>query len=93
MADRYRVGSKLGRTIYQDDKLIGLVDTDELGALVVEALNARDRFLSAEARPLPIEERLPLRMPIDTSPEKTCGRVGMHNCMVTGRWQKHENTP
>jgi hypothetical protein len=43
----YRVGRDLGRTIYRmtgeepskRDELIGLMDTRELGALVVEALN------------------------------------------------------
>jgi hypothetical protein len=36
----YRVGRKLGRTIYNDDEiLIGVMDTPELGALVVDALN------------------------------------------------------
>lgn len=41
----YRVGRKLGRTVYRttpdgDDELIGVMDTPELGAMVVEALNA-----------------------------------------------------
>lgn len=36
----YRTGRKLGRTIYRDDNLIGVMDTPELGALVVAALNA-----------------------------------------------------
>lgn len=46
-APRYRVGRSLGRTVYRvvgaepsnDDELIGLMDTPELGALVVAALN------------------------------------------------------
>lgn len=38
----YRTGRKLGRTIYRDDILIGVMDTPELGALVVAALNAHD---------------------------------------------------
>lgn len=38
---RYRVGRTLGRTIYDGDTLIGMMDTPELGAMVVEALNDR----------------------------------------------------
>lgn len=84
MTDIYRVGGKVGRTIYRGDELIGLMDTRELGALVVEALNARERVL-AVARPV---TDLPVRGPIDPTPD--CGRVGMHNCQATGRWQNHE---
>lgn len=45
---RYRVGRHLGRTIYlqhgddpnrDHDELIGIMDTPELGQLVVDALN------------------------------------------------------
>lgn len=40
----YRVGRKLGRTVYRQtgdgEELIGVMDTPELGALVVDALNA-----------------------------------------------------
>lgn len=37
----YRTGRKLGRTVYRadDDILIGVMDTPELGAMVVDALN------------------------------------------------------
>lgn len=36
----FRTGRKLGRTIYNDDEiLIGVMDTPELGAMVVDALN------------------------------------------------------
>lgn len=47
---RYRVGRHLGRTIYDEDTLIGIMDTPELGALVVEALNTRDRVLKTWRR-------------------------------------------
>ena len=46
---RYRVGRTLGRTIYDDDTLIGMMDTPELGALLVDALNRFDP--AAEPRP------------------------------------------
>jgi hypothetical protein len=43
---RWRVGRKVGRTIYIHDgngegELIGLMDTPELAQLVVDAVNAR----------------------------------------------------
>jgi hypothetical protein len=41
----YRTGRHLGRTVYKGDELIGVMDTPELGALVVDALNAHDRYL------------------------------------------------
>lgn len=47
--DRWRTGRKVGRTIYQqlgpepsdDDPLIGVMDTPDLAALAVEAVNSR----------------------------------------------------
>jgi hypothetical protein len=36
---RYRVGRKLGRTIYCDDALIGIMDEAEDAAMIVDALN------------------------------------------------------
>lgn len=49
MTGRWRVGRKVGRTIYQqigpeasdDDPLIGVMDTPEFAQLVVEAVNDR----------------------------------------------------
>jgi hypothetical protein len=35
---RWRVGRKVGRTIYDGDTLVGMMDTPELAALVVHAL-------------------------------------------------------
>lgn len=43
MADRWRTGRSLGRTLYEGDDLIGLMDTPALAERVVEAVNARDR--------------------------------------------------
>jgi hypothetical protein len=34
------VGTKLGRTIYLDDKVVGIVDTVELAVEIVAAMNA-----------------------------------------------------
>jgi hypothetical protein len=42
MSPRWRVGRSLGRTLYLDDKVIGMVDTPELAARIVEAMNAVD---------------------------------------------------
>lgn len=35
----WRVGRKVGRTIYEGDKLIGMMDTPELASRVVAAVN------------------------------------------------------
>jgi hypothetical protein len=37
---RWRVGTKLGRTLYLDNKVVGMVDTVELAAEIVAAMNA-----------------------------------------------------
>jgi hypothetical protein len=79
----YRVGGKLGRTIYRNDELIGIMDTREDGALVVEALNARERVLagSSQARG---------RAEVPSGPA-TCGRVGLHDCGITGTYHSHDS--
>lgn len=38
--DKWRVGRKLGRTLYIGDRFIGSVDTRELASQIVEAVNA-----------------------------------------------------
>lgn len=35
----WRVGRKLGRTLYKDDACVGMVDTPELATLIVETMN------------------------------------------------------
>ncbi len=55
--ERFRVGRKLGRTVYREnpdhpgegDELIGIMDTREWGRRVVEALNAQERERSERA--------------------------------------------
>lgn len=37
----WRVGTKVGRTLYRDDVLVGLMDTPELAAEVVAALSGQ----------------------------------------------------
>lgn len=35
----WRVGRKVGRTLYVDDKLVGMVDTPEIAAQIAAAMN------------------------------------------------------
>jgi len=39
VAERWRVGCKVGRTLYINDELVGLMDTPELARRVVSALS------------------------------------------------------
>jgi hypothetical protein len=36
----WRTGKRLGRTLYDGDRLVGMMDSPELAARVVEAVNA-----------------------------------------------------
>lgn len=47
----WRTGRKVGRTIYRDEVLVGVMDTPELAAEVVAALNERAR---ADEMPSPL---------------------------------------
>lgn len=44
----WRVGTKLGRTLYRDEVCVGMVDTPELAAELVEAINAAPVRTEAE---------------------------------------------
>lgn len=49
----WRVGTKLGRTLYNEHgDLVGMMDTPALAARVVEAVNAFDAAVAT--RPLPV---------------------------------------
>ena len=37
--ERWRVGRKLGRTIYWDEQVVGMVDTPEIAGRIVAAMN------------------------------------------------------
>jgi hypothetical protein len=37
--ERWRVGNKVGRTLYLEGKLVGMVDTEELAKAIVERMN------------------------------------------------------
>ena len=39
----WRVGRKVGHTIYRDNVLVGMMDTPELAQLVMDAMNLNDR--------------------------------------------------
>jgi hypothetical protein len=39
---RWRVGTKLGRTLYRDEVCVGMVDTPEIAAAIVAAMNRED---------------------------------------------------
>lgn len=72
----YRVGRHLGRTIYRVghdgyEELIGIMDTAEDGALVVEALNARERVLAGRGTSEMVPPSQSLLLPIQ--PCMSCG--------------------
>lgn len=46
----YRVGRKLGRTIYRDEKLIGMMDTVEDATYIVDLLNADEKSNSPDEK-------------------------------------------
>lgn len=39
---RWRVGTKLGRTLYRDEQLVGMVDSASIAAEIVERMNAAE---------------------------------------------------
>lgn len=62
---RWRVGIKLGRTLYVGDDLVGVMDTPALALLVVEAVNKYDRVRES------VLARAPLYFEHPTCPD--CG--------------------
>lgn len=53
MGERWRVGGQVGRTIYLDGQLVGLMDTRELAREAVDALKAADGVLTWHAVDMP----------------------------------------
>lgn len=41
----WRTGRKLGRTLYENDRVVGMVDTAEIAERIVRAMNAPEREL------------------------------------------------
>lgn len=82
----YRTGRHLGRTIYRDDYLIGIMDDAADASLVVEMFNARERVLAAGATGTAAVPASPER---DLNVPQTCqdseGRpVDSGDCELTG---------
>lgn len=48
----WRVGGKLKRTLYKHDQLVGLVDTAEIAAEIVETMNRVGRLLDEVRGPM-----------------------------------------
>lgn len=46
---KWRTGKKLGRTIYRDDEVVGMVDTPAIAAQLVDAANGRARKVEQTA--------------------------------------------
>jgi len=42
----WRVGRKLGRTLYRDEVCVGMVDTPEIALAIVHAMNEREKMCS-----------------------------------------------
>lgn len=47
-SERWRVGRKLGRTLYIDEVLVGMVDTREIAAAICDAMNAAEAKAAAK---------------------------------------------
>lgn len=75
MTPRFRTGRKLGRTIYDGDALIGVMDTPELATMFVEAANASPAAAPApwaeEDRPLPEDAAIEAAFPTRSGAHKT----------------------
>lgn len=56
MSNRWRVGKKLGRTLYDGDELVGLMDTEELARLVVDAVNEQLEREEEHRRPADLRQ-------------------------------------
>ncbi len=86
----WRVGTKLGRTLYKDDRCVGMVDTPELAAEIVSAMTRADEMLRAE---FPDYDMLPgcggpSIMDAPGGPVCSCGQPSRHEsgwCGRTGR--------
>lgn len=97
MSNRWRVGRKLGRTLYRDEHCVGMVDTPELAAEIVSALNGSAPWSaipvpSGPSATLSKEQAAQLLGNTESAPECTCpvglvpGNRGFDpNCPQHGR--------
>ena len=81
----WRVGRKLGRTLYKDDACVGMVDTPELATLIVETMNGPDDEEARKRWGMCWEEvrrerqhRDRLQARIDQLEKRPLGRPGHH---------------
>jgi hypothetical protein len=83
----WRVGTKLGRTLYKDGQCVGMVDTPELASEIVSAMTRLDEILRAE---FPNHDLLPgcggpYRMDAPGGPVCSCGLPSRHESGWCGR--------
>ena len=83
----WRVGTKLGRTLYRDDRCVGMVDTPALAAEIVSALTRADEMLRAEH---PDYDMLPgcggpYNTTASSGPTCSCGEPSRHESGWCGR--------
>ena len=69
----YRTGRKLGRTLYRDDQLIGIMDRPEDADMVVSALNGPDWEKLEGPDRIPDEELDYIITWIDKDPRRKTG--------------------
>lgn len=75
--ERWRTGRRVGRTIYIGDRLVGLMDTPELAARVVQAVNRYDALVAAIDEAGVELARALVNQPLPPGPDGTAGSGGM----------------
>jgi hypothetical protein len=78
---RWRVGRTLGRTLYRDDVCVGMVDTPELAAEIVEKMNGdakKPNLRLCGSRPGPGEA---IWLPAQVICSRKQGHLGPHESM------------
>ena len=76
---------RVGQTVYHQDGLIGLMDGPDHAALVVEALNARDRVLAAARGTAEVPSSPDRDMSVPQTCQDSEGRpVDSPDCEVNG---------
>lgn len=73
----WRVGRKLGRTLYRDEQLVGMVDSPEIAAEIVACMRAVNRLLGDDEVAMNASSE-PLRCPAETGSLVADGHV--HTC-------------
>jgi hypothetical protein len=68
MSDRYRTGTKLGRTLYRNNQLIGLLDDAKDAAHIVKILNTCQKL--AEATDHHVLDDAVMELVLECTPEE-----------------------